>query len=43
MTTDTAIAELFSAYKALLDKLDLALLPSGVIALFAIQQSSNTE
>lgn len=38
MTTDTAITELLSAYKVLIDKLDLALLPSGVIALFAIQQ-----
>ena len=38
MTTDPAMAELLSAYKTLLDKLDLALLPSGVIALFAIQQ-----
>jgi len=38
MTTETAITELLSAYKVLLDKLDLALLPSGVIALFAIQQ-----
>ncbi len=38
MTTDTAITELLSAYKALIGKLDLALLPSGVIALFAIQQ-----
>ena len=38
MTTDTAITELLSAYKVLIGKLDLALLPSGVIALFAIQQ-----
>lgn len=38
MTTDTAITELLSAYTALFDKLDLVLLPSGVIALFAIQQ-----
>ena len=36
MTIDTAITELLSAYTALLDKLDLALLPSGAIALFAI-------
>jgi hypothetical protein len=38
MTTDTAITELLSAYKVLIGTLDLALLPSGVIALSAIQQ-----
>jgi len=38
MTTDPAIIELLSTYKALLEKLDFALLPPGVIALFAIQQ-----
>lgn len=38
MTTDTAITELLRAYRVLIGKLDLALLPSGVIALLAIQQ-----
>jgi len=38
MTADTAITELLSAYKVLIGKLDLASLPSGVIALFSIQQ-----